>query len=898
LVGHSRARAAARGRHAARPAIPGRFRDTRILGVAAAGLALATLAPAGALAADPPSQTAAPGAAPAPPASPPSTKAKKAVQTPTELSEVVVNGIPYRETVLPTRLSSTSIYGLDLNVMDTPRNSTLLSTTQLETLNIQDPRAFSYLTASSYTDSAFGTPNIPRIRGQYADLFYNGMRMSFTDNGYGAPVNFDSLENISITKGPASVIDGPGPGVGGEADFITKRPSLTRFAETGSASVDSVGNHRWTLDVGGPLIENQLGLRLSYSGEDSGSYFYGHYMRKNAVYAAVRWEPNDKYRLDFNTEVNDEQYTENVGDNRVNQALINSSYYIQGAPVGELFSSFFGGPAPGQPGFVPGSTGYQIGSPGNPYSPVTPILTEVELTNEVPFNTRITIDQTPVTSSRALLYNSQLIQTYRFNSNLTLENNTFFAYQDSDNQEGYYYADTSRGSFTIENRTDLTGEFTVAGFRNQWVLGATFRFAYTNYISDFNAETVGVYDLTSNPALWVYNAAYQLAYADAYYYKSAFGRLQLGVPGRDPTGDGNTGISKLFDSAVFFQDRVEFTPQLSVLFGGRVDAVQNHTHDPLGGPICFGCFNTLPQDHTTGVYGLANVNVSAVYRPEPWMTAYATYNFTQSNDPDGGEGGINTYGIVPDSTLLRVPSHLYEGGLKFNLLNNKLFVGSAVFDQQREVATGPGGTATAEANIRGVEIESNYQPTRNLWATASYSYIVTTLNTPADFYNYPAEPGNQYPASAGYSGAFNYIDGAGLFAVYEPNQKFNDPGIPQHVFNVLGNYKFDNGVGLRLGAQVTGPIETTTSGKLDPTLSALVPQFVINNNYYYQSPIIPWQYTLNAAIFYQFKQYIITFSIYNLTDRVNWQSAPSFYGNDFLVRNDPRTFELRLQAKF
>src|ERR1035438_8840265 len=86
-----------------------------------------------------------------------------------EVSEVVVNGVPFKETVLPTRLSTSSVYGLDLSVMDTPRNTTLLSTTQLETLNIQDPRAFSYLTASSYSDSSFGTPNIPRIRGQYAD---------------------------------------------------------------------------------------------------------------------------------------------------------------------------------------------------------------------------------------------------------------------------------------------------------------------------------------------------------------------------------------------------------------------------------------------------------------------------------------------------------------------------------------------------------------------------------------------------------------------------------------------------------------------------------------------------------------------------------------------------------
>ncbi len=194
------------------------------------------------------------------------------------LSEVIVNGVPYRETVLPTRMKTTSAYGLDLNVMDTPRNTTLLSTTQLKTLNIDDPRAFSYLTSSSYTDSGFGTPNIPRIRGQYADVFYNGMRASFSDNGYGSPLNYDSFQNIAITKGPATVINGPGPGVGGSVDLLTKRPSLSNFVTEIDATFDSVYDRRWTVDTGGAVIPGVLGLMISYSGEHSGSYFYGHYV--------------------------------------------------------------------------------------------------------------------------------------------------------------------------------------------------------------------------------------------------------------------------------------------------------------------------------------------------------------------------------------------------------------------------------------------------------------------------------------------------------------------------------------------------------------------------------------------------------------------------------------------
>ena len=811
----------------------------------------------------------------------------------TEPEEVVINGIPQYETVLPTRLSLDSVYGFELNVLDTPRNTTLLSTTQLQTLNIQDPRAFSYLTSSSYSDSSFGTPAIPRIRGQYGDVFYNGMRDSFSQNGYGAPLNYDSFQNISITKGPAGVIDGPGPNVGGEVEFLTKRPSLAHLVASASASVDSMGNRRLVADIGGPLNTGALGVLLSYSGEDStDNYFTAHYMRKNAVYAALRWQPSDDYRLDFNTEVNSQTYTENVGVNRVNQNLIDHGSYLQGAPAGELDSSvLFANNG------VPIPVGLAAGF-GSPYS-AAPFFTEVNLTNAVHINPKITIDEAPGVVTRALLYNAQLIQTYRISSGLTLENNTFFAFQNSANQEPYYFADASDGSYSIESRTDLSGAFALpigsSVISNKFAVGTTVRFVHTNYIADYSAEAVSVYDLTGNRNLWRFPEAYQ-SFANAYLYRAPFGMTQYGVPGRDVVNAGNTGVSDLYDVGLFFQDRMEFSPALSLLYGARMDAVQNHTHDPLGGVDCSAtCFTTLPQSHTTAVYGLAQLNASLVYKPTPRISSYLTVDWVQSNNsPNGGVGGINTYGQSPDAFQLRTDNYLYEAGLKFDVLDQKLFSGIALFEQKRRIPSGAAGTQTIPATIRGVEMEANYQPTRNLYATASYSYIRTRLNAAPLFYDYPAQPGIN-------------IDGAANYAVFKPGQTFLDPGVPEHLFNFLGNYKFDNGIGVRTAIQVTGPIATTPSGFLDVTASStiygtFVPEIasqisgVTDSRGYFKSPVIPWQYTWNGAVFYQFGKSTLTLSVYNLTDRRNWQPSPAYYGNDFLVRSAPRTFELRLQG--
>jgi hypothetical protein len=799
---------------------------------------------------------------------------------PVDLEEVTVNGIRYRDTILPTRLSSTSTYGLDLNVMDTPRNTTLLSTTQLDTLNIKDPRAFSYLTSSSYTDSGFGTPNIPRIRGQYSDVFYNGMRSPFTSEGYGVPLNFDSFENIDITKGPASVVDGPGPGVGGQADFLTKRPNLLHDSLSASSSLDSVNNRRLMVDTNRLIEPGELAVLLSYSGEYSGSYFTDHYMHKSALYGALRWTPSSQYQLDFNTEVNYEVYTENAGVNRVSQDLIDNRLYWQGAPNGELYSTLYGGaPLP-------------IGSPGNPYSPTAPFLTTVGLTNEVGFNTRNTIDLTPGTISRGLLYTAQLIQTYHFSDALSINNNTFLDFQNSDNREAYYYADTCKGCISIENRTLLNYEsglpFSIGGERNssEVAFGATFRYTHIHTLLDWNIETPNVFDLTSNSNLWRISPDVLTNYGDSYPVKSAFGVQQFAVPGRDPINAGATGDSQVYDGAVFLQQRAELTPQIAFLYGGRVDEIQAHSHDPLGGATCCAGYSPelLPQNRTTSWFTLYQANSSLVYRPREWLSGYLTADFTQSTNPNGAFGGINLYGQVPDKNVMRTTNYLYEGGLKFNLLNDKLFMGTAVFDQQRAVPIGQGATQTSRARIIGGEFELNFQPNPNFFTTASYSYLKTRLSQPAPFYNYPAEGGT-------------YIDGAGLLAVFVPGQKFDDPGIPHHLFNFLANYKMANGLGLRTGVQVTGPVQLTQSGQLDLGNSLYVPASIVANGGYYHSPVIPWQYTWNAAVFKEIGNFTATLSVYNLTNRLNWQASPPYYGNDFLVRNDPRTVELRVQLK-
>ena len=791
-------------------------------------------------------------------AQPASQTADAPAATPASAQIVIINGIPKGDLILPTTVTSGSAFGLDLGVMDTPRSNTVLSRVQLEALNVQNPQEFSYLTSSSYADASFGLPNIPRIRGQYGDVFFNGMRDSFSSNGYGAPLSFNSIDTMDIVKGPASVQAGPGAGVGGSINISTKMPNFGAFGASMSAEVDTIGTRRQSVDFGGPSGEN-LAYRISYTGEESGSYYDYQYFHQQSIYGVVVANITDKYTVQFNSEFTDGRYTENDGINRVNQQLIDSGTYLTGGVVGNVM------------GF--GST--------------------TQLGNPIQLSRKTNVDGSPTTGAHSWRYNAQLIQTYDFAPNSSVTNNTFFNYIKRYNTTGMYWADSAMGTYTLENKTDFKFKFdTAMGDQSQgtgWNLkqsldaGFTFRLAHTNEIQNFANEPVSIFDLGTDPTKLQFPSSAQAA-GGALPYTGAFNTQLYGVSARNGYFLNSTINSDLYDIAVFLEHRFEFSPQFSLMYGLRADVVQLHESDPLNDPA----WQQFPASMTTAAYLLKNGNVSPVYKPMPWISTYFTANFAQYVDPNSQDGGVGTYGQNPAS-VLRQDTKLLEAGVKLDLLHKSLFVGADVFKQSRSIPTGVGGTTPDEAHILGFETELNYQPNPQFFATASYSYIRTRLDQPANFYNFPAQPGTN-------------VDGSGLLAVWMPGSNYNDPGVPRQLANFLLNYHTTDGWGFQANAKFMSSIQTTTAGQFNVAASqangAVLPAAVISSGGYYSPPVIPSQYTLNGAISYDFsKKYQIRLSIDNITNQRNIYNDIPFYGNDFITVGTPRSYGLTFKAK-
>ena len=127
----------------------------------------------------------------------------------------IESGVDVDELVLPIARPFNSVFGTDDNIIDVPRNVTIISRQQLSDISIVDVLDFSKLTSSAFTTTNFGAPSNASIRGQSADVFLNGVRSRITSNGNGLPIDFNSVESVNIVKGPATAVQGTSMYVGG-----------------------------------------------------------------------------------------------------------------------------------------------------------------------------------------------------------------------------------------------------------------------------------------------------------------------------------------------------------------------------------------------------------------------------------------------------------------------------------------------------------------------------------------------------------------------------------------------------------------------------------------------------------------------------------------------------------
>jgi TonB dependent receptor/TonB-dependent Receptor Plug Domain len=800
------------------------------------------------------------------------------------LEKLEVSDVPIEENIMPTSRPFGSVYGDSRSIMDTPRNVTIISREQLDAIAIQDVRDFSKLTSSSFTTTNFGAPANPTIRGQYADLYQNGIRRVVTSNGNGLPLNFNSVESVNIIKGPATVVQGGSFYVGGAADLITKQPTFDRTKGTVTGTVGSFDQLRWSADYNIPISE-KAATRFSYSGEHSGSYYESGHKRTEALYGALVLKPTDKYELFLNSELFYGDYVENFGINRVTQDLIDNGTYITGvnnnpAPAGPMnfggysgtyFDSGLGTLVTGPLGlgFASGG-GDAAGIPNGAPTSATPSDPQnaANVVSGYPVTNRVVADGTTKLSRRTRLLkdgdnslgkmgNFQAIQTFKVNPDFNIVNNTYFNRIERDTVSSYYYSEIVDPAWSVENRT----EFRFTADKHTINTGLALRYQEVTAYNNFFFEPASVWDL-SRPRSGI-DATKSLNFAGSTNFVP-------GWPGRSATPgtfEGDTNDSSLFTAGLFFQDNIKLTDKITLDLGGRGELVDAKSKDPLADQIsAFATPATFDESVIAG-----NANGSLTYAFTPKLKGYVTYNYSENYGGAVGNGG----GIKPTSGKedLRQPSTLWEVGAKQALLNDKLFIGAAVFHQER-IATQLDGSSR-NFTYEGFEIEMNYQPSKNFYATLSYSYLDAVSDRPQ------FDVGNvaYYDGSGDLADGGNYAphpDNVRFFEIDKGTGRYRIQGLPRNLWSALATYKWDNGFGISSGIVVHTDINNNVAGTL----------------------VIPTQYTLDVTFFYTAKTWFARLAILNATDEENWSPPNYVYGNESILADLPIRAELTVGYKF
>jgi hypothetical protein len=751
------------------------------------------------------------------------------------LAPYEVQGVPLDESVNPLIRETSAVMGDARGPLDTPRSMSTITAGLVNERAIHGLRDILEYSPGAYAPSSYGELTMPYIRGDVAESYVNGQRR--TNNEYGFLPSFNGVEAVDVVRGAGSAVFGAGYLTGGYVNYQTKQPQFsgpatiitTRFG-TWTAGGLSYLNGSVQIDTTAP-VNDQLAWRVSYEGK-GGDTFYsrnGDKDDREDLFAALTWRPRSGFKLEFNAQWMWQNTNETLGVNRVNQDLIDHDLYYTGVSADEPYN----------PGPIPATS-------------VVKLPWDATLLSKSDY-------------AQAHVANAQLIATYEVSPMLTLINRTFFERVNRERVYATAYLEFVRQN-TFEDRFEAHVQLPDAALPQSIVTGATIRrqsvLAFENYANEYLYD----FDITDPSREFNQAAAFPTSYL-------------AGTPGPNglpffspvdpvyPTPE--TGDSRVWNPAVFAQDDFKLTEKLHLMAGARADWFLASARDPLP-----PAGTTPASDSASAVSGSGNA--SLLFRATRTSSYYFTWQNTTSLHGNLGGGGISLQsdGKI-DPNDLRNRSELFEAGAKYSLLDNKLFAGAALFTQRRSRTAL--GDVHEDIRVRGLELESVYQPVTRLSATLN-----TTFQDGEYLNASPYQLGGRsiysgYAAGRGPGGLGTGDASYTPFGDQVPVGDWPLVGFSHVMVNGSVRYRWANGFGAGLDAQW----QSRQRGNLDDEWH------------------IPNQYTLNASLSYQRGPWTVNLDILNLTDQHNWIHNGDAYTASILILPDlPLRAEGYVKFKF
>ncbi len=828
---------------------------------------------------------------------------------------IIVTGVKQDETILPQR-PVRSIYGIEASALDTPRSLSQVNAAQL----LHDPLAstddFVKYAPGITRGGGQGNSAAPSIRGLASEVFQNGQRIYKDGNDH--PLNLNAFESADIVAGPSSVIFGPSSQTGGYVNYITKKPWLDKQHTQVTAGIgtwtpgdDSFQDFNLTLDTGGP-ISDQLAYRVSIKGQRGGTYYDNVENNYNSFYGALSWRPTSNVRVDWNGSY-DNYYDFNItrGWNRPTQALVDSfggQYYagratpLINSPGVGIWSPVF---ASSNPTAAP--TGWQTRTRNAQAQYVAGAVQTTPLPSSTPagagtivgwvYDPTIAGNEAKAISAstgsgraedrnRAKRYISQVQVGVDLSDRWNILWSGYYQRSVSDND--------SVGSFLYRNRSTLfDSRFEIRGkisggelfgipLELQSNSGAAVRLLKYSAKSANNNFNYNPYDLTLDPSTITPSALYGLPQSDPNVSGSWIGAP--GVPQKSPyfgylnlpvmvsTGDGYyseiggfptsggavyTSNGHINQYSFFTQQNIRFGDIGGINLGVNVTQIDAYINNPVA-------LTVAQQRSDKGHYTLPSYQASVYVKPTVNSTLYFTYDRSIAVNT-GVFGAFNVWGAGNklNPAAFNSVSELYEGGIKADLIPDKLFASTSAFLQYRDTTPDTSGNI-ARVRIKGVESSLRYQPSANVSAGVNFTWLDAV---------------NTYIIPAGFS-PFGFVaDNATVFGdsnrlIGRTGGRYGVPGVPKVSLNGFVDYHFNNGLGAEVAAWYTGKFYTNLS----------------------QSVVVPDGYQANLTLYYRRPRYDVAVKIVNLTDQHNFLNALT--GGEFLQPLPPRAVQAQFSLRF
>jgi iron complex outermembrane receptor protein len=573
---------------------------------------------------------------------------RAAEDAPVALPRVDVNATPP-----PVTIPGNSSTGDHRDLLDTPRAASSLNATWLAQQGVTSLADLAAYAPATYAPSSYGLLTTPVIRGDTAESYLNGQRLSYSNYGY-LP-SFNGVEAVDLVRGPGSAVFGAGHQLGGYVNYAAKRPAFDGPHTTVSATLGtwvpggdagSFAHATWQLDTTAPA-NDRLAWRFSYEGQ-GGKTFY----RRDGVkddredfFAALTWRAAPALSIEASAQVFWQNTPEALGVNRVTQALIDDGIYLAGSPSA---------PVP------------------------------VKLADDALLFSR-------GDHSSATIVRAQVVVTSTVSPTLTWVNRSLYEHVGRQRFNAFEYVEQVKQD-TLENRTEAHLKFNET---NSAVAGLSLRYEGVRSL-------VGYYNL---PDLGI--PGNSDGYGDYSFYDITDGTHRHDAT--DTTGfdhvvdnatNGNTVRSEVLNPALFWQYDIELTPALNALIGLREDFYRIRASDPLPAPASSGFADTANVSAFSQAYSL-------VWKPSPKETLYITHNRVRSAKGSITGGGVDLSGGTIDEEDFRNRSVLTEAGVKYALSPHG-FVGAAVFQQDRQVRDFLGNRDNIR--VRGLELELLWRP--------------------------------------------------------------------------------------------------------------------------------------------------------------------------------------------